>query len=117
MHATAFADEQVKLCKAMPAERDAIAALFLQAAKADTDGKMLFSADGKLVEGDNLATVRKLFADRPAHALSQNLTGQIPEGTKLIVLSNTPSDAPSAERTAELVKMTPVGRGIAQEAK
>jgi hypothetical protein len=104
--AAAFADEQVRDCKALPAQREMIAGMFTGAALADSngaDGGAQFAADGAIVEGANMKALRDFFTGAPAHHFTNEL-----------VVSGQPGALFGADQNDEQVKkllsLTPLGR-------
>lgn len=65
----AFANDVVGQRKALPAQRDAIAGLYVQVVTADAAGKSLFSATGEITEGEAVAKLKAFFAAAPEHKL------------------------------------------------
>lgn len=93
--AAAFAADQVRSRKAMPAEQEALAALHLQAAEDD-------ARDG----GERVARLGAVYASRPAHTLT---TEQVPDGA-LVALANNVTAEADADQKRRLMQMTAVGR-------
>lgn len=67
--AAAFAEAEIAACRALPAERDAIVAAHLQAARDDAAHGTADFADG----GSRVATLGATFAARPPHRLTEAL--------------------------------------------
>lgn len=89
--ATTFADRLVAEQRALPAERDAIAAAHLEAARA-----------GPAV----LAAVEGAYTARPAHSLTQELVSVATSGA----LPPATTGEVSEQRRRELLALTPLGR-------
>jgi post-segregation antitoxin (ccd killing protein) len=106
--ASAFAEEQIKNQKAVPAQKDHIAAMFTTAIKADAAGKSVFSDTGTLVEGDNVKALKAMFEAQPSHKLL--------DGVKLHTV-DTESTTMSKEREEELLSKTPAGRAALADKK
>lgn len=94
--AAAFADRMVAEARALPAERDAIAAAHLKAAQAD---------------GELLSAIEAMYTARPAHTLAREA---IPAGAGGTLAA---PGAVTAERSAALLALTPLGRAAAQRTR
>lgn len=79
-HAKSIAAEILGANKAFPVERESIASAFLLSLKADGGGTVKIGADGKPVEGANTAALRKAYADRPPHSMTEELVHGESEG-------------------------------------
>jgi hypothetical protein len=75
--AAAFAADEVRACRALPAERANLEAAFIQAADDDHahGGEVAFSAGGTAAKGSRVAMLRALQAARSPHVLTHELVG------------------------------------------
>lgn len=96
--AGAFADRMVAEARALPAERDAIAAAHLKAAQADGSGELL-------------RAIEAMYTARPAHTLAQETIPTGPGAT------GGPADGVTEERRRALLALTPLGRAAAQRTR
>lgn len=128
--AAQFAEAEIVTHKrAMPFERGALIASYLQAARDDQEhpAKVTFALDGKAAEGTRLDALRALQAGRPAHHLtaelldpSQDAAVQAAAFAKLTAKFAEQHDAsisgkekpPTPERIAELKRLTPLGEAV-----
>jgi hypothetical protein len=98
--ATAFADQAVRDKHALPAERDAIVAMYERAAQ----------ADAHLGTTAQVEAVKTLITSRPAHTLTQEL---LPTGTGGALPNNASSSGPlTAERRQTLLAMSDLGQKV-----
>jgi hypothetical protein len=98
--AEAFFSKALADCKVLPAEKDALVALFTQAVKDDNAGVACFSAAGELNEGIRVKALRDSIDARPKH----NLTTETIDGNIVVLSANEPSGSTmTAERRAELL--------------
>ena len=111
--ASAYADTVIAAHKAVPAQKEQIAALFVQAVKADAGGKALFSADGTLIEGASVKALREFHDKTPAHIFTDAVTA----AGSLTAIGTEAGTALSPERKEALLKTTPAGRAVLAETK
>jgi len=112
--AKAIAAGYIQAGKAKPAEEAAMVALFTANILADNSGVTAFSADGTVKKGSNLMLATAIYDARPVDPLLVNFTGN--ESVKIMPAQGAPG-AMSAERRAELLAMTDLGREIAKDSK
>lgn len=110
-----FADAQIAVNKAVPAERPAIVAAFVRAAEDDalSPATVLF---GEGRSGGRVETLKALYDSRPAHILTAEA---LPPDLKVeqILAAFTMAKDPSGmseERKRALLKATPTGRAVLQ---
>lgn len=118
--AAAFADEAISKNKALPSEKDSLIAMFAQAVRDDNSGAACFSDDGKLKEGERVASIRKLIDSRPAHNLTTEQIESVKEsGDLTVVFNKTGEDGKKVEdkRVTELLAKSTLGRAIASNGK
>jgi len=108
----AFADQVIRNKKAVPAQRDHIAAVFCFAAKADAGTGPVFSAESGVTEGPHLEQLKKLFEAAPTHAFSGEA---IPDGAALFFGSKVSDDGMDQNRKAKLLGMTGLGKAALKE--
>lgn len=96
--AQSFAAGEVAARRALPAERERLQSLYLQAAEDD--------AARPLAEGSRVALLAAQQAARPQHVLTAEHIGDAP----LFALSQQAAPVDKATRRKSLLSMTPVGR-------
>lgn len=114
--AAAFAESEiVKECRATPAERPELVALFTRSKLVDqylASASVTFAAEGETAVS-MVEMVKSLFAKRPKHALMREFVNgaDIPVGSSVLFHNATPvtSDVPTQERIDKLLSMTPEG--------
>jgi hypothetical protein len=106
--ATAFADAQIAAFRVLPAGREALVALYVAAAA--QEGPVTFANGEQHSLTETLATV---FAALPTHSLTQQVA-LTPDQRVLMAAGNPNPNGPmSAERRAELLGQSSLGRAVA----
>lgn len=110
-----FADAQIREKKALPAQREQIAAMYANAVRQDSGGGSVFSADGAtLVSGASVAQLSAFFGAAPAHAF----VGESFAGADVLHFGGGgTSGGMDPEKKAKLLAMTAVGKKAAEGAK
>lgn len=98
-----FCSEAVRDSKVFPAEIEKLKAMFTKAVQDDNEGKVCFSSQGTVNEGERVKTLREMIAARPKHNLTmEQLEGGVSEFT---VLGSSGGDKKmTPERKEELIK-------------
>lgn len=107
--AYAFADGVIRDKKALPAQRETIAAMFGTSVENDAQGGSMFSAEGTVNEGANVKALREFFANAPTHAFSGEA---IPDGVGVVHFGGKATQEPDAARMTELLGKTAFGQSI-----
>lgn len=122
--AVAFADGAIRERRALPAERDALIAEYVQRAKDDAalGGTVSFALAGTPTEGTRVEALAALVAARPRHILETDLVKLPRDDQDTTVLLNraatagaTKEAAMSDERRAQLLGLLPEGRAILRD--
>lgn len=112
--AAAFADGEIAAGRAYPAERMAMVASFAQAAQ-DDEATAAVVTFGEGQQGSRMDALKAMFAARPKHGLTEEQMPAALQGATVLMNRETPAgkDGPmSAERKAELLGMTPLGKAV-----
>lgn len=107
--ALSFADEIIRNRKAVPAQRDQVAAMFRTAVKSDAGntGSVFNETTHQIVEGVAVAELKAYFSQAPTHAF----TGEAFESDTAILLFGTKSDkGMDDEKKAKYLGMTTLGK-------
>lgn len=122
--AEAFAEEQIRANKALPAERPALIAAFAQALADDEaqPATVTFTAtDGKEARGNRVDALKALFAARPAHELTKELLQGGGAGDAQALFNKDKTDDQDkpmdAEKKKKLMEATPLGQACLKGAK
>ena len=108
-----FADDIIRSRKALPAQRDQIAAMFSQACKSDAGSGALFSLEKGLTEGAQVKGLRDFFAASPSHSLSGEA---FVDDAAVLLFGAGKEDQMSKDRKAKLLGMSALGRKIEDKA-
>ena len=84
---------------------------FLLALKADGGGSVKCGTDGKPLEGENCAAIRKIYEDRPAHTLTEEKVRGAASGVTL-TLESSEVGTELADVRARYFGATPDGQKI-----
>jgi hypothetical protein len=110
----AFADAVITSRKALPAQREQIAAMYCQAVKADASGGSVFSAADGVVQGAQVNGLKAFFDSAPSHSL---VGEAFVDDTAVLLFGDRATQAVDAARTQDLLNMTDLGRKAAEASK
>lgn len=106
--ALVFADSVIRDKKALPAQREQIAAMFGNSVELDANGGSMFSANGSINEGSQVKAIRDFFANAPAHAFGGEA---IPDGVGVVHFGGGASNPEAdAARMKDLLSKSPLGQ-------